>query len=1404
MKPQALFIAQPTYAAEINGNKVWGDLQLAAEEASKLAAELASHGYELGRQDLLNGGEKQDIEKTLDEWFAHVADGSCVIFFWTGHGHSDGGKHYLVCRNSPKGGISPFNALDTGAIGPVIANCKAEKILVVLDTCYSGLGAGEMVDSLGKVLATRTQVVGQQRAFAIIASAHPLEEAKEGILSSALRTALLEPNIPPDKRRWTDHDQFINSSFLSKASRLLMSDDVSSPQYMAHGDDQDFIPNPRYQGGLPAENVEERLWRLSRADAAEHFELAARGIEVGESGWFFSGRKRLLGALVDWLNTAEHGVRIVTGPPGAGKSAVMGRLATLSDAQYRQEAIDAGVVKEGEDVIPPVGSIDVAVHAKGKTLDDCARALGKGLGIETDQDVSVDLERLVADISNLDRKITLMADALDEAAGGQGAVIATGLIVPLGSLPRVRVLVGTRRSLDGAVIPEGEDRHGRLHAAFGADAIIDDLEDEPETQDDIAAYVRLRLGTSAKHRGDAPESLAYVADRVAVQAQGIFLYARIVSRTLQDRDQLVGDLPATALEAFEQDLSTRFEGEERRVDDLLGALAWGEGKGLTRRVWPLIANTLAGRERPYDDDDIAWVLGHAGWHIIEAGEDGQTVYRLAHQALADHYHDKADETETQGRIVDELHKGINGAGWLDCDKYLWRHLADHAAKSGRLDALIRDPGYLAVADPARLVVALRCVKSRDGRRFADIYDRVVDRLIGQSVIDRMPHIHLTALIEDPDIAPILEPPVQTRWRCRWARVKPSTPHRVIGRHNATVNSVAFALIDGVPVVVSGGGDGIIRRWDARTGRPIGEPLEAHKDSVKSVAIGVIDGEPAIVSVGAEGTIRRWDARTGRPIDEPLGEWHARGANSVAFGVIDGKPVIVSGSRWRIICRWDARTGRTMDNGRDLIERSWIPAKSVAFGMVDGVAVIVSGSRDGTVRRWDARTCRPIGKPLTAGRRAPVSSVAFGMIDGAPVIVSGGEDSAFRRWDARTGRPIGEPLKGHGSLVDSVAFGVIDGKPVIVSGSRDGIVRSWDARAGQPIGTPLAGHEDWVTAVAFGVIDSAPIIVSGSRDGTVRGWDARASRPVGEPLEAHKDSVKSVACGVVDGASVIVSGSADKTVRRWNARTGLPIGAALEGHGDWVTSVAFGVIDGAPVIVSGSWDDTIRRWDARTGQQFGDPRKVHRKSLASIAFGVIDGKPVIVSGGNDKAIRRWDARTGRSVGEPLTGHRNRVNSVGCGVIDGAPVIISGSADKTIRRWDARTGLPIGEPLKGHGNWVASVAFGAIDGKPVIVSGSWDNTIRRWDAHTGLPIGAPLEGHGNLVRSVAFRVIDDTPVIVSAGDDNTLRFWDARTGDQHSVLAIGERVSAIDMDDSGEVIVGMQRGIVLFDFFTGRQR
>ena len=65
MKARALFIAQPTYA-KIGGRKTWEDLPRATTEAGQLAAELEKHGYQLGYQNLLHGGEVAEVTSALN------------------------------------------------------------------------------------------------------------------------------------------------------------------------------------------------------------------------------------------------------------------------------------------------------------------------------------------------------------------------------------------------------------------------------------------------------------------------------------------------------------------------------------------------------------------------------------------------------------------------------------------------------------------------------------------------------------------------------------------------------------------------------------------------------------------------------------------------------------------------------------------------------------------------------------------------------------------------------------------------------------------------------------------------------------------------------------------------------------------------------------------------------------------------------------------------------------------------------------------------------------------------------------------------------------------------------------------------------------------------------------------
>src|SRR4029453_13709286 len=221
-----------------------------------------------------------------------------------------------------------------------------------------------------------------------------------------------------------------------------------------------------HRPGILAEDVETRRRRLEAAE--EHFLPAARGIEVGETGWYFTGRERLLRDVISWLATARSGMLVVTGPPGAGKSAVMGRLATMSDPHYRERArAEGGLATIPPETLPPEGVVDVALHGRGKTFAGFVAALGQGLGISTPAQKTLEAKYILEAVAQVGRRVTVLVDGLDEAKPGHAEAIALNMLRPLARLPGVRVLVGTRRSPDGSTIPAGEDRHSRLHQLVG-------------------------------------------------------------------------------------------------------------------------------------------------------------------------------------------------------------------------------------------------------------------------------------------------------------------------------------------------------------------------------------------------------------------------------------------------------------------------------------------------------------------------------------------------------------------------------------------------------------------------------------------------------------------------------------------------------------------------------------------------------------------------------------------------------------------------------------------------------------------------------------------------------------------------------------------------------------------------
>ena len=1147
-------------------------------------------------------------------------------------------------------------------------------------------------------------------------------------------------------------------------------------------------------------------WRLGiDPHLRQHWRPRARGVYQDTTpGWYFTGRIALLRELTGWLERGSPGraVRVVTGPAGTGKSAVLAWLCALSDPQLRAEIAAARPALSADAAaVPAAGRVSAAVWARDLDAHGAAGALAAALALPVAADAAAeDVLAAAGDLGPAERgSLVVVLDALDEARTPRD--IVRQLLVPLARDLGVKVLAGTRPGRDEELL-----------ATFGERAVIYRL-DDPAWFDrhDLADYAAACLRAdfdpdlASGYRTD-PKACRQVAAAIAEAAGSNFLVAGLAARTRADEPVIDVSVPgwrdrqrfpAEVGQAFD-DYLARFGDNEIRARDLLRAVAYAEGTGLPAdELWADMASAL-GAPRRYGTDDLAWLLDSAAGYLVESGgEHGQPVYRIFHQALIEHLRQEGKETQRQCELVEALMRavpsGAAGPDWAHAPPYIRRHLAAHAAAAGLLDGLLEDPLYLLTVDPARLVPHLDAARSAPARSAAAVYRQSAYCLAPLDRPARASQLELTAhQLGCRSLAARVASAAPDRpWQTRWSHSHGAVGHQVLTGHHDPVRAVAAgALPDGTPVIISGGNDSTVRVWRLADGTPVGKPITGHHGPVNAVAAGALpDGTAVIISGGTDGTVRVWRLADGTPAGEPL-TGHGDGFIAVAAGTLpDGTPVIISGGTDGTVRVWRLAGGAPV--GDPLTGHSGRVDAVAAGALPDGTPVIISGGGGGThetVRVWRLADGTPVGKPLT-GHGGSVSAVAAGALpDGTPVIISGAEDKTVRVWRLADGTPVGEPLRGHHGRVWAVAAGALpDGTPVIISagGYGDATVRVWRLADGTLVGKPLTGHSGQVYAVAAGALpDGTPVIISGGDDGTVRVWRLAGGAPVGDPLTGHSGQVNAVAAGALpDGTPVIISGADDKTVRVWRLADGTPVGDPLTGHSGRVYAVAAGALpDGTAVIISGGGypDGTVRVWTLADGTPVGDPLTGHRGQVRAVAAGALpDGTPVIISGGDDgtdETVRVWRLADGAPVGKPLTGHGGPVYAVAAGALpDGTPVIIilsgRGLGDHTVRVWRlARrplglgshvVGRPVGEPLTGHRGPMYAVAAGALpDGTPVIISGGGypDGTVRVWRLADGAPVGKPLTGHRGPVYAVAAGALPDgTPVIVSGGKDGTVRVW-----------------------------------------------
>jgi WD40 repeat protein len=445
------------------------------------------------------------------------------------------------------------------------------------------------------------------------------------------------------------------------------------------------------------------------------------------------------------------------------------------------------------------------------------------------------------------------------------------------------------------------------------------------------------------------------------------------------------------------------------------------------------------------------------------------------------------------------------------------------------------------------------------------------------------------------------------------------------------------LPDGTPVVLSGGPDRLIHRWDPRTGTETGEPLDR---CGWAVAIAIASSVVCVLS--ARGKVHRRDLITGERIGEPIDTgWQppvfggkqrkiACPGTLTAVATSDGEGVIATRPDYRFpIQRWDMRAGTTLES---LPTSDWLLA---AAHLADGTPVIVTGGRDGVVRRFDAGTGKPAGEPMYPHGHRAYTATRIAMPDGRLVVAAmGGQGTSF--FDARTGDRVGSWRAGSYFLA---AATVPDGRVIVVAaGNGEGIERM-DLVSGTTYPPANAEKPREIWCVAMATLPGGRVIIAGSGNSSlVYRWDAATGEQIGEPLTGHLICVTAVTTArQANGAPMFITGCERGELLRWDAATGEQIGPRVFTDEHGIHDLSSLDLPGGRQLLVGTAGDYLHRWDPVTGKpepllRIGEPARIITAYLDDA------GIPMVLISTDEKEEQLWRLDTGERAAETPAGLR----------------------------------------------------------------------------------------------------------------------------------------------------------------------